>query len=210
MNTLDKLKSRKSVKLFNGELISDKIIFDLVESCNLTPTSLGIQPVRLVVISSEEYKALLKPHSFYQPQIESCSHLFLFTVMNEISVEYIDSYLKLMSSKREVPLESLNGFKATLVKWFSNQTKEEYNSWAKNQAYLTLGSFLNTLAMENISGCAMEGFNPNAFDELLDLTSKNLSSVVICAVGIRSTECPRGKETKVRIDLSDYNPINFK
>lgn len=82
--------------------------------------------------------------------------------------------------------------------------------WARNQAYLTLGAFITRLALEKYDACAMEGFLPSKFDEILGLKGMNLQSVIICAMGIRDSTCPRGKEEKVRLPIEVYNPVNFK
>ena len=44
----------------------------------------------------------------------------------------------------------------------------------------------------------MEGFKSNEFDEILDLSSQNLTSVVLLPVGYRSEEDKYQHKTKVR------------
>lgn len=203
------MKDRKSVKLFDNSKLEDSVIKDLVEMCNLTPTSLGIQPVRVITVSSDEVKDLLSPHAYNQPQIKSCSHLVVLSIMSEIDEEYIDNYIKLISEARGVSEESLSGFRKMISNWFLRNLETDYLLWAKNQAYLTLGVLISQLAVKGIDACAMEGFLPVEFDKILGLQAMNLQSVIICAVGNRSEECPRGKEAKVRLPIDVYNPVNF-
>ena len=49
-----------------------------------------------------------------------------------------------------------------------------------------------------IDSCPMEGFKSNEFDEILDLDSQNLTSVVLLPVGYRSEEDKYQHKTKVR------------
>jgi hypothetical protein len=44
----------------------------------------------------------------------------------------------------------------------------------------------------------MEGFNPNEFDTILDLKSKNLKSVALTTLGYRSDDDGLQHEKKVR------------
>jgi nitroreductase len=55
-----------------------------------------------------------------------------------------------------------------------------------------------TAAEMNIDACPMEGFDPNQFDEILGLKEKGLKSVVIMAVGYRSSEDGYQHLAKVR------------
>lgn len=203
------LIARKSVKVFDGTKLDESLIKGLIESCNLTPTSLGIQPVRLITVSNLEKKRELSFSSFNQPQIMSCSHLFIFSIMDRIDENYTSKYMKLISETRGTNESKLNAFSNTIHKWFENQTESEYLSWARSQAYLTLGVFISKLASLGVDACAMEGFSPLEYDSILGLDKLNLKSVIICAVGTRSSECPRGAEKKVRLSQSDYNPLNF-
>jgi nitroreductase len=46
--------------------------------------------------------------------------------------------------------------------------------------------------------CPMEGFKPDEYDQILDLGSKGLASVVCCAAGYRSPNDKYATQKKVR------------
>ena len=49
-----------------------------------------------------------------------------------------------------------------------------------------------------IDTCPMEGFEPEEYDKILDLSSKGLASVVCCAVGYRAADDKSATQKKVR------------
>jgi nitroreductase len=70
--------------------------------------------------------------------------------------------------------------------------------WAARQAYLALGNFMTSAALMGIDTCPMEGFEPEEYDKILDLSSKGLASVVCCAVGYRAADDKCATQKKVR------------
>jgi nitroreductase len=55
----------------------------------------------------------------------------------------------------------------------------------------------------------MEGFLPDKYDEILNLKSKNLKSVLVMPVGYRSVDDQFSSFKKVRKDIND-NTIELK
>ena len=82
-------------------------------------------------------------------------------------------------------------------------------NWSKNQAYLALGNLMTVCAVEGIDSCPMEGFVPEKYNEILDLKSKNLKSVLVMPVGYRSVDDQFSSFKKVRKDIND-NTIELK
>ena len=59
---------------------------------------------------------------------------------------------------------------------------------AARQAYVGLGIALTAAAFEEVDATPMEGFDPAALDEILDLRARGLRSVAIMPVGYRADE----------------------
>ena len=68
---------------------------------------------------------------------------------------------------------------------FKNKTPEQARVWADKQAYLALGFTLIAAAAEEIDATPMEGFKPDAVDEILGLTALGLHSAVAVTLGYR-------------------------
>ena len=59
---------------------------------------------------------------------------------------------------------------------------------AARQAYIGLGFALVAAAFEEVDATPMEGFNPKALDELLNLSARGLRSVAIMPLGYREAD----------------------
>jgi nitroreductase len=84
MNTIESLKSRYAVKKFNqNKSLSKTQIETLKEAFNLTATSYGLQPLKLLVINNKTIQKELVLHSWNQPQVSEVSHLLVICIPKE-------------------------------------------------------------------------------------------------------------------------------
>jgi nitroreductase len=72
-----------------------------------------------------------------------------------------------------------------------NLTEEQKLSWAQRQTYLALGNAVNGAKSLGFDSCPMEGFDPKAYAEMLDLP-KHLVPAVLCPIGYAS-DTPKQK-----------------
>ena len=76
--TLDSLYWRYAVKKFDpSKILPEEKVEQLTKAFNLTATSYGLQPMRLVVIQDKDLQGSLVPHSYGQPQVADASHLLV-------------------------------------------------------------------------------------------------------------------------------------
>jgi len=68
---------------------------------------------------------------------------------------------------------------------------------------LALGNLLTVCASLKIDSCPMEGFLPEKYDEILNLSDKNLQSVLLLPVGKRADDDYMATQKKVRKSLSE-------
>lgn len=204
MDVIKALKWRYATKTFNKhKTISNKKLNTLIEAFNLTATSYGLQPVKLLVIADKELQSDLVACSMNQAQVEQASHLFVLCTEKVIDKEYINNYFNLVKSVRNTPDKILNPFKNFLIEEFEGKSQIEIDAWSKNQAYLALGNLLTVCAIEGIDACPMEGFEPEKYDELLDLKTKGLQSVLVLPIGYRAENDFMAELAKVRKGLLD-------
>lgn len=86
---------------------------------------------------------------------------------------------------------------------YRNMSIEERQNSAKLQAYIALGNLMTVCSIEKIDNCPMEGFVPNKIDELLELESLNLQSVLLLPVGYRAEDDIMNGQKKVRKPLQE-------
>jgi len=209
MNIIDSLNWRYATKKFDSSRkLSLEQVNVLKDAFNLTASSYGLQPIKLVVISNQELKNKLLESSMNQQQVVQCSHLLVICVETEIDEAYIETYFKRVIDIRQTPPNILESFKKSIINEFNDMSNSSILSWSKNQAYLALGNLLTVCSVESIDSCPMEGFSPEKYDDILDLKSKNLKSVLVMPIGYRSKDDKFSSLEKVRKDVSD-NTIYF-
>jgi|TARA_B110000902_G_scaffold44835_1_gene50235 nitroreductase/dihydropteridine reductase len=209
MNIIDSLNWRYATKKFDSSRkLSLEQVNVLKDAFNLTASSYGLQPIKLVVISNQELKNKLLESSMNQQQVVQCSHLLVICVETEINEAYIEIYFKRVIDIRQTPPDILESFKKSIINEFNDMSNSSILSWSKNQAYLALGNLLTVCSVESIDSCPMEGFSPEKYDDILDLKSKNLKSVLVMPIGYRSKDDKFSSLEKVRKDVSD-NTIYF-
>jgi len=204
MNIIDNLKWRYAVKKFdtNKNLTQEQLNL-LKEAFNLTATSYGLQPLKLVVVENKEIQEKLVPHSWNQQQVVQVSHLLVICVKDKYTPKEVETYFNLVQQIRNTPDDIINPFKEFLTAEIAKKTQEELFIWNKNQAYIALGNLLTVCAMQQIDSCPMEGFNPEKYDEILQLTERNLKSVLVLPVGFRAEDDYMKDLKKVRKNITE-------
>lgn len=204
MDIIKQLQWRYATKKFdNTKIIDNNKIDILLESFNLTATSYGLQPVKLVVIKNKALQEQLVPLSMNQQQIGQASHVLVICIETTINKIFIENYFSRVKALRNTPEEVLTSFKNFLIEDFENKEQLEIEAWATKQAYLTLGNLLTVCAIEEIDSCPMEGFIPSKYDEILNLEEKGLKSVLVLPIGYRAEDDLFSELKKVRKPITD-------
>ena len=97
----------------------------LEESLVLTPSSLGLQPWRFVIVTDPERKEALSEASYKQTQPRDCSHFVVLTVRRGLDDAHVDRHVARTAEVRGVSVESLAKFRAMIAGsigrvWFVN------------------------------------------------------------------------------------------
>ncbi len=199
IDSIKQLQWRYAVKKFDANRnLSEAKMNILKQAFNLTATSYGLQPIKLVVLKNKDLQEDLVKYAYNQQQVAQASHVLVFCIETRIDEQYIADYFARVKEIRNTSDEILNPFKSSLISSFSKKNVDEVNAWALNQAYLAMGNLMTICAIEKIDACPMEGFVSAEFDKILDLKSKNLTSVLVMPVGYRADDDLFSKFAKVR------------
>jgi nitroreductase len=206
---LEKLRWRYAAKAFDPEKkIRSEDWATLEEALRLTPSSYGLQPWKFFVITDQNLKDKLIPASYGQTQVSNCSHLLVFTVPTDLSEEDIDKYVDATCSARGTKPESMDFFRNLIIgDVVTGPRSKDIPGWAKLQSYIALGNFMTCAALMSIDCCPMEGFVQEAYDEVLKLADRGLTTAVVCPAGYRSEDDKYSSLAKVRYpkqDLFEY------
>ena len=92
-NIIEQLQWRYATKKFDeSKKLSKEKINLLKEAFNLTATSYGLQPLKLVVVSNPEIIQKLVPISYNQSQIGSASNILVLCTETLVDSAYIKNY----------------------------------------------------------------------------------------------------------------------
>jgi nitroreductase len=196
---LSQLNWRFATKAFDPEKkVSEENLHKILDAIRLAPTSYGLQPFNVEVISNPELRKALLPASYGQAQVTDASYLLVFSARNDID-ERIDAYVELASGGDTVAKEKLEPLKQMMKGALTSGTDAERTAWAARQAYLALGFGLAAAAELGIDSCPMEGFDAPEIDKLLQLPPY-MHSVAYVTIGYRKDNPTK---EKVRFSQED-------
>jgi nitroreductase len=190
------LNARYSTKLFDKTKKISKETWEVMEEALLlTPSSFGMEPWKFYVITNDEVKSKLRPFSWNQSQIEDCSHLVVFASRKQIDNTYINSVVERIAEVRGVPLSSLEGYAKMMIE--SMAKNPNHLGYSSNQTFIALGNILTVASLLKIDACPIGGFEPEKYDEILQIPA-DYTSVVVCPFGYKSSEDKYASLKKVR------------
>lgn len=196
---IEDLNWRYAVKKFDAnKRINSDDLAALKESVQLSASSYGLQPYKILIVKNDEVKAKLKEAGYNQTQFTDASEIFVFAHQADFGAELVDSYIELAAEAKNLKPESMEQYANLMKNSLLNLPQESKAGWTARQTYLAIGNLLSAAAALKIDSCPMEGFNAEAFDEILGLKGSNLKTVAVVAVGYRSEEDSHQHDPKVR------------
>ncbi len=206
MGYINSLKWRYATKKFDTtKIVPEETVQRILYAANLTATSLGFQPIKIINVRPSHLREKIRSASFNQSQVTDASHLLVLCVDANFSTERVNQYIQRISTTRNLPIENLAGFENSINKWITNLKDDNSRvNWAAKQVYITLGTMLTACALEQVDSCPMEGFVPEKVSEILELQKLNLFPVLMLPIGYRAAEDANQNLPKVRVPLSEY------
>lgn len=188
MELLDKLNWRYAAKAMNGEKVSEEKIANIIEAARLAPTSSGLQPFEIIVVKNQAIKEAIRPVAWNQSMITDCSHLLVFAAWDTYTAERINKMFDLTNEVRGFKNEGWENYRQMLLNNYPQKDAEENFNHAAKQAYIAFSAAIIAAAYEGVDTTPIEGFDPTAVDEILDLRAKGLRSCVLLPIGYRNAD----------------------
>jgi nitroreductase / dihydropteridine reductase len=184
---LQKLQWRYATKKMNpAKTVPADKVERILEAARLAPTSSGLQPFEIIAISSATVREKIKPAAYGQSPITDGSHLLVFAAWDDYTPERINMMFDLAQSERGGAVtEAAQNYRNMLLANYPARGPEVNFQHAARQAYIGLGAALIAAAFDEVDSTPMEGFDPKAVDQILDLPARGLRSVALMALGYR-------------------------
>lgn len=170
---LEILNFRHACKEFDSsKKISDSDFEIILKGGQLSPSSMGIEPWKFLVIQNESLREELATVSWGgKKQIPSCSHLVILLSRMPKELKHDSSYIHhLLTEVKQMPQEAVENFKG-VVKMiedtrFQNNEQALLN-YSCLQTYIAAANMMTVSAMQQIDSCAMGGYDQEAVEEIL-------------------------------------------
>lgn len=188
MELLEKLNWRYAAKAMNGQKVDQEKIDRIIEAASLAPTSSGLQPFEIIVVTNQEVKEKIRAISWNQSVVTDCSHLLVFAAWDTYTPERINKMFDLTNEVRGFKNEGWENYRQMLLNNYPNRDPEENFNHAAKQAYIAFSQAIAAAAFEQVDSTPIEGFDPAALDEILNLREKGLRSCVMLPIGYRDAE----------------------
>jgi len=186
---LNTLQWRYATKKMNpAKAVPADKVERIVEAARLAPTSSGLQPFEIIVVTDPAVRAKIQPIAWNQAQITDGSHLLVFAAWDNYTAERINMMFDLTNEQRGFKNEGWENYRQMLLSSYPQRDAEVNFQHAARQAYIGMSAALIAAAFEEVDSTPMEGFDPDALDEILGLRARGLRSVSILPLGYRAEE----------------------
>jgi len=188
MSFIDILKKRYATKAMNGKVVPQEKIDSILEAIRLAPTSSGLQPFEVYVVTDKEVKAKIREIAWNQSPVTDCSHLLVFAAWDNYTADRINHMFDLTNEIRGFENEGWENYRQQLLDGYPKREAEANFEHAARQTYIAFMAAITQAAFEGLDSTPMEGFDPSALDEILGLREKGLRSTILLPVGYQDTD----------------------
>lgn len=190
---------RHACKLFDTKKKINSRDFEFIlETARLTPTSFGMEGVRLMVITNQELKEKIKPLCWNQNQIDSCSHLVIYKTRTT-DLQPNSEWVKEKFAQRGLPQEAQEKYMQVYANFHNSLKCKDIYEWGTRQAYSMFSSMITSAAILEIDSCPIEGFEKENLEKLLEIDTTQEEISLICTFGYRVNPQPQ----KFRLSLDE-------
>ncbi|ABM34560.1 NAD(P)H-dependent oxidoreductase [Paracidovorax citrulli] len=189
MELLDVLQWRYATKKMDpARAVPQDKVDRIVEAARLAPTSSGLQPFEIIVVTNPEVRARIREVAWNQAQVTDGSHLLVFAAWDDYTAERINAMFDYTNEVRGFRNEGWENYRNMLLGSYPQRGAEVNFQHAARQAYIGFGAAIIAAAAEQVDSTPMEGFQPEAVDEILGLRARGLRSVLLLPLGYRQPE----------------------
>ncbi|PWZ46905.1 NAD(P)H-dependent oxidoreductase [Staphylococcus pseudintermedius] len=211
---LDTFNYRFATKRFDASRKIDDADFDtILETGRLSPSSLGLEPWKFLVIQDPEMREALKSISWgAQGQLDTASHFVLILARKNVRPEN-EYFQKLLRDVKQLDTDMIEQM-SEKTSAFQNDNLHLYESeralwdWASKQTYIVLGNMMTSAAFLGIDSCPIEWFQYDEVSRILTekgyFDDAEYAPSVMVAFGYREEDPKRAKTRRSKEEVIDW------
>jgi len=160
MDVIQAIKERRSINFFEpGKELSEDKIKELLELANLSPSSMNLQPWRVIVVRTPERKQILRAAAFNQPKVEEASAVLIIIADPLALEENMEAVLDRNVELGYLTPERREGSKAAAHNLYGDKDSLKRKIFAvKNTALFAMGIMIAARGL-GLETHPMDGFN---------------------------------------------------
>jgi len=186
MNILELCRWRYATKKMDRTQQVPREKLDLIlEAARLAPSSSGLQPYEIIVVSDPELRNRIRSLAKEQSQISDCTYLLIFAAWDTYTPERIHRAFDQAVADRGGTTPQWDNYRRVLTGAYPERPQHENFQHAARQAYIGLAFAMLAAAQEQVDCTPMEGYYPALLDDMLGLGRRGLKSVALLPLGYR-------------------------
>ncbi len=189
------LQFRHACKLFDAKRPLARADLDyILEAGRLSPSSLGLEPWRFIVVEDHALRRHLRPACWNQSQITTAGAVIVILALkSELRPEsgYAARMLRRLVHS-EAELEEA-------MQIYHGIPHEGLVAWSVAQCHIAAADMMLAAAALGIDSCPMGGFEPEAVAEVLGIDTARYEIALLLALGYRAQPQP----PRHRLPLAD-------
>lgn len=160
------------------------------------PSSVNSQPWHFVIAEGDEARAKIAkattgPYAGNAQKVLNASHVVVLCARTDLDDAHLERVLAQEEKDGRFPSDEGKAAQLKGRNFYVNMHRNELRDtreWMEKQVYLALGTLLLGAAAMEIDATPIEGFDHATLDEVLGLRERGLTSVVLAALGYRSSD----------------------
>ncbi|MCQ4088013.1 NAD(P)H-dependent oxidoreductase [Saccharibacillus sp. JS10] len=207
---LEAYRFRHATKTFDStrKIPQDEFEF-ILETGRLSPSSIGLEPWKFVVVQNPELREQIREVSWgAQGHMPTASHIVVILARRDVKYDspHLSRHMREVKGMPAELVEKLTSemYKTFQVEDFDLNDERSLFDWASKQTYIALGNMMTAAAQIGIDSCPIEGFHRAKLDEVLDnaglLEDGAYGVSVMAAFGYRVNE-PRPQTRRAVEDV---------
>ena len=169
---LDAFHFRAATRAYDpAKKISEEDFNYILELARLSPSSVGSEPWKFLVIQNPELRQALKPVSWgMATQVDDASHLVV--ILAKKNARYDSDFIRGVMARRGLEGEKAEQARARYKEFQEKHTQvlsseRALFDWTSKQTYIALANMMTGAAKIGIDSCPIEGFDYPAVNRIL-------------------------------------------
>ncbi|NGZ76283.1 NAD(P)H-dependent oxidoreductase [Saccharibacillus alkalitolerans] len=171
---LEAYRFRHATKSFDpARKIPDEEFEFILETARLSPSSIGLEPWKFVVVQNPELREKIRAVSWgAQGQLPTASHFVVILARRDVRYDspHLAQHMLNVKGYPQELVDRMTGeiYKSFQVTDFDLRDERSLFDWASKQTYIALGNMMTAAAQIGIDSCPIEGFHREKLDAVLE------------------------------------------